>query len=144
MTDTTNGIVQKIIKEGTKDCFLFDSSFASKKGEKSAMEVGAELIGMMKTNTKGLCKETIEKLTRDWPGGSYLMLRSKPMVPGDRTLIAISYKYNLRKVLYFIVTDNAGIRKTGITYLSKYTDQFSNVAIRPVARPLVMSIFFCC
>ena len=53
------------------------------------MELGDELIGMVKTNTKGLCKEKIEKLTKDWPGGSYLVLRRKPMVSGDRPLIAI-------------------------------------------------------
>ena len=56
------------------------------------MELGAELIGMVKTNTKGFCKETIENLTKDWPGGSHLVLRSKPMVPGGRSLIAIGYK----------------------------------------------------
>ena len=64
------------------------------------------------------------------------------MVPGGRLLIAIGYKYNARKVLSFIVTDNAGSKKTGISYLSKYPDQFTNVSIRPVARPVVMSIFF--
>ena len=101
--------------------------------------MGAELIGMVKTNTKGLCKETIENLTKKWPGGSYLVLRSKPMVPGGRPLIAIGYKYNARKVLSFIVTDNAGSKNTGIPYLSKYPDQFTNVSIHPVARPLVMS-----
>ena len=104
------------------------------------MELGAELIGMVKTNTKEFCKEKIEKLTKDWPGGSYLMLRSKPMVPGERPRISIGYKYNARKVLYFIVTYNAGSTKTGITYLYNYTDQFANVAIIPVACPLVMSI----
>ena len=83
------------------------------------MEMGADLIGMVKTNTKRLCKETNEKLTKDWPGGSYLVLRSKPMVPGDRPLVAIVYKYNARKVLSFIVTENAGSTKTGIAYLSK-------------------------
>ena len=62
------------------------------------MEVGAELIGMVKKNTKGFCKETIEKLTKYCPGGSYLVLRSKHMVPGDRPLIAIGYRYNMRKV----------------------------------------------
>ena len=67
------------------------------------------------------------------------MLRIKPMVPGGRPLIAIGYKYNTRKVLSFIVTDNAGSTKTGIPYLSKYPDQFTNVSIRPVARPVVMS-----
>ena len=103
------------------------------------MEVGAELIGMVKTNTKVFCKDAIEKLTKYWPGGSYLVLRSKPMVPGDRPLIDIGYKYNARKFPYFIVTDNAGITKTDIPCSSNYPEQFTNVAIRPVARPLVMS-----
>ena len=103
------------------------------------MEVGAELIVMVKTNTKGLCKETIENLTKDWTGGSYLVLRIKPMVPGDRPLIAIGYKYNAQKVLYFIVTDNAGSTLASLPYLSKYPEQFTNVAIRPVALPLVVN-----
>ena len=60
------------------------------------------------------------------------------MVPGDRPLITISYNYNAQKVLSLIVTDNAGSTKTGITYLSNYPDQFTNVSIRPVAKPLVM------
>ena len=47
------------------------------------------------------------------------MLRSKTIVPGDRPLIAIGYKYNTRKVLSFIVTDNVGATKTGIYYLYK-------------------------
>ena len=55
-----------------------------KKAAEAAMEMGVELIGMVNTNTKGFCKETIEKLTKDWLGGSYLVLRSKPMVPGGR------------------------------------------------------------
>ena len=108
------------------------------------MELGAELIGMVKRNTKGFCKETIEKLTKNWPGGSYLVLRSKPMVPGGWPLIAIGDKYNARKVLFFIVTENVGITKTGIPYLSKYPDQFTNVSIFPVASPIVMSKTFCC
>ena len=70
------------------------------------MELGAEFVGMAKTNTKGFCTEKIEKLTKNWPGGSYLVLRSKPMVPGGRPLIAIGYKYNAQNVLSFIVTDN--------------------------------------
>ena len=102
------------------------------------MKLGAELNAMVKTNTKGFCKDTIEKLTKNWPGGSYIVLRSKPMVSGGRQLIAIGYKYNARKVLSFIVTDNSGSTNTGIPYLSKYPDQFTNVSIRPVARPLVM------
>ena len=142
MTEETKGVGQRSIKGGTKDCFLFDSWFASKKAGEAIMEMGSEFIGMVKTNTKGFCKETIEELTNDWPGGSYLVLRSNPMVPGDRPLISIGYKYNARKFLSFIVTDNSGSTKTGIPYLSKYPDQFTNVAFRPVARPLVVSKTF--
>ena len=72
------------------------------------MEVVAKFIGMVNTNTKGFCKETIEKLTKDWPRVSYLMLMSKPIVPGGRPHIAIGYKYNVWKVISFIVIDNAG------------------------------------
>ena len=142
--EATSGIGQKSIKVGTKEYLLFDSLFACKKAAESAMEIGAELIGMVKTNTKGFCKETIENLTKDWPGGSYLVLRRKPMVPKVRLLIAIGYKYNARKVLSFIAADNAGSTKTGIPYLSKYPDQFTNVSIRPVACPVVMSKQICC
>ena len=67
------------------------------------------------------------------------MLRSKPIVPGDRPLIAIGYKYNARKFLSFIVIYNAGRTKTGIPYLSKYTGKFNNIAIHLVACPLVIS-----
>ena len=41
------------------------------------------------------------------------------MVPGGRPLIVIGYKYNTRKVIYFIVTENAGRTKSGLNYLSK-------------------------
>ena len=140
--EATNGIVQRGIKGATKDCFLFDSWFSSKKNSESAMYVGEDLIGMVKTDTKGLCKESIEKLTKNWPGGSSLVLMSKPMVPGDRPLIAIGYKYNARKVLCFIFTYNAGSTKAGLPYLSKYPDHFYNISICPVARPLVMYNFF--
>ena len=54
------------------------------------MEMGADFIGMVKTNNKGFYKDTIEKLIKDWPGGSYIVLRSKHMVPRDSPLIAIS------------------------------------------------------
>ena len=92
MMEATKGIGQKSIKGGTKDCFLFDSWFASKKAAEAAMEMGAELIGMVKTNTKGFCKETIEKLTKYWTRDYYLVLRSKPMVPKGQA----AYCYRLQ------------------------------------------------
>ena len=63
--EETKGIGQKYKKGGSKDFFLFASWVASKKAAEASMELGAELIGMVKTNTKVFCKETIEKLTKD-------------------------------------------------------------------------------
>ena len=70
------------------------------------------------------------------------MLRSKPVVPRGRPLISIDYKYNMQKVIYFIVTDNKGSLQAGLLYLSKYPDHFSNVATRPVSCPLFMHKLF--
>ena len=60
MMEETKGIGQKSKKGGPEDCFLFDSWFASKKAAEAAMELGADLIGMVKMNTKGFCKEKID------------------------------------------------------------------------------------
>ena len=140
--EATKGVGQKYRKGETKDCFLFDSWLSSEKLAEATMEVGSKFIGVINTNTKVFCKETIDKLTKYWPGDSYLVLRSNHMVPGGRPLIVIGCKYNTRKVLYFIVTDNAGSTQAGLPYLSKYPGQFSNLSIRPVSCPLVVYKFF--
>ena len=57
-------------------------------------------------------------------------------------LINIGYKYDTWKVIYFIVTKKSGSTQAGFTYLSKYTDKFTNVDIFPVACTLVMYKFF--
>ena len=97
---------------------------------------------MVETNKKVVCKETIENLTKDWSGGSYLMLRIKPVVPRGRPLISIGCKYNKQKVIYFIVTENSENTQAGLPYLSNYPDQFTNISIRPISCALVMYKFF--
>ena len=72
------------------------------------------------------------------------MLSIKHMVPRARSLIAIRYNYNARKVLSFIVTYNTGITQAGPTCLSNYPDQFHYVSILPFAYFLVMYNFFGC
>ena len=57
------------------------------------MNVGAYFIDIFKTNTKVLCNNTIEILTKDCPGGSKLVLRRNNMVLRYRPLIDIGYKY---------------------------------------------------
>ena len=73
---------------------------------------------MSKKNNKVFCKDTIDKLTKDWSGVSYLLLSSKPMVPRGRPLIDIGYKYNVKNVIYLIITCNAGSTQDGFPYFS--------------------------
>ena len=142
MTEATKDIGHRDIKGATKDCFILDSGFSSNNLEEDVMDVGADLIGMVKIDTKGFCRYTIEKLTYYFPGGYYLMLRSNKMVPGRRPLVDIGYKYNVHKVHSFIDKDNIGSTQEELYYLYKYPEQFSNVSIHPVAHPLVMYKFF--
>ena len=69
---------------------------------------------MVKTNRKGVYRYNIEKLTKDWKGGSYFVLKRKSTMAGERPLIDIGYKYNYHKVLYFISIEDAGITKADI------------------------------
>ena len=64
---------------------------------------------------------------KDWPGGSYLVVKITPRVLGDIPLMAIGYKYNSRKVLGFIYTEGYGITEPGDPCLSCLPDMFSNV-----------------
>ena len=43
-------------------------------------------------------------MMKEWPGGSYLVIKITPKVPGGRPLMAIGYKCNSRKVLGYIAT----------------------------------------
>ena len=81
------------------------------------MDIGTDMIGMVKTNKKRFCKEIIEKMTNNWLGCSYLVLMRKAMVTGDRPKIAKGYKYNAQKVLYFIGIEVAGSTKSVLPYL---------------------------
>ena len=105
------------------------------------MDVGADIIGMVKTNKKGFCMDTIEKITKYLPIGSYFVLKRMSIVPRYRPLLDIGYKNNSQKVLYFILTDDVWSANSGIPYLSKYHETFTNVSIVPVAHPLVVFNF---
>ena len=72
------------------------------------MDGGADMIGMIKTNTRDFCKDNTENLTKYCKGDSYLMLKIKSTVSGERPLIDIGYKYNVRKILYFVATEDTG------------------------------------
>ena len=64
------------------------------KSVEEATSIGVDLIGMLRTNIKGFFKAKIEGLMKDWPGRYYIVLKSNPMVLGERSPLAIRYRYN--------------------------------------------------
>ena len=99
------------------------------------MYAGVNYCGPAKMTHKGFCLATLENSTKDWPGGSYIVMKSNPRVPGGRPLLDIGYKYISRKVLGFISTDGAGSTEPGDPYLSCFPEIYSNVSVSPVVRP---------
>ena len=81
LMEDTKGLGQRDFKGSKRDFFPFGSWLLSKKAVEAAASVGVDSIGTVKTNAKGFFQAMIEVLTKYWPGGSYIMLRSKPMVP---------------------------------------------------------------
>ena len=55
------------------------------------MAEGVDYCRPVKMSHKGFCLATLENFMKDWPVGSYLVLKSNPTVPGDRPLMAIGY-----------------------------------------------------
>ena len=79
---------------------------------------------------------------KDWPGGSYLVLKSTQRFPGETPLLAIGYKYISRKVLGFISTRGAVSTEPGDPYLSRFPDIYSNISVNPVVRPHLLGKHF--
>ena len=52
MVEATKGLGQRYEKGATEDCFLFDSWFSLKRPAGDTMDVGADIISMVKTNKK--------------------------------------------------------------------------------------------
>ena len=62
---------------------LFFRWFASKSSAEAAKYIGADLIGLVKNSTKGFCEGNIKNHMVYWTGGSYLVFKRNPTVPGD-------------------------------------------------------------
>ena len=80
------------------------------------MATGVDYCGLEKIIHKGFCLATLDNLMNDWPGGSYLVMKSTPRVPGVRPLLTIGYNYNSRNFLGFIANEGDGSTAPGDSY----------------------------
>ena len=76
----------------SNDTYFADRWFSSVKTSKEAMDTRVDYCGRAKTSQKGFGLSSLENLSKYWPGGSYIVMKSTPRVPGGRPLLAIGYK----------------------------------------------------
>ena len=126
----------------SNDTHFADMCFSSVQTADEEMAAGVNYCGPLKTSHKGVFLATLEKLMKDFPGGSYIVMNSTPRFPGGRPLLAIGYKYNSRKVLGFIATEGTSITEPGDPYLSRLPDIYSNVSVCPVVSPHLLGMYF--
>jgi hypothetical protein len=84
-------------------------------------------------------KQFIEETLKEEPGGTSIKLKSE--VEGIK-LVAISYKYNKRHVLHFIMSENTGSTKSGDPYQMKFSDDNGNIYSCDHPHPEVISDYF--
>ena len=72
---------------------------------------GHHYIGVLKTNSYGYPKAFLEMKMKYYPAGSYLVLEKCTKEEID--LLAIGYKYNRKKIMFFISTKSAGHAEEG-------------------------------
>ena len=73
----------------SNDTYFADSWFSSVKTSEEMAAAGVNYCGPVKKSEKGFCLAMLDKLMKDWPGGSYLVLKSTPRFPGESPLLAI-------------------------------------------------------
>ena len=76
---------------------------------------------------------------KDVPGGKWLTM--KTTVDGI-DILAIAYKYNSKKILFFCAPEGAGATIDGEPYITKWPDEQGNVQCRNVLRLVLCSRYF--
>jgi hypothetical protein len=82
----------------------------------------------------------MEEKLKEAPGGCWITMKGKP--PHGTDLLAIGYKYNIKRVLTFFATSVTRSTKAGTPYDMHVCDSYNNVCIRKVDRPAIVSQFF--
>ena len=76
---------------------------------------------------------------KDFPSGSHLLLKAN--VDGC-VLYFLGYKYNSKKVLCFLCSENAGDFQEGEPYVARFHGNDGNMHVREVYRPSIISDYF--
>jgi len=129
--------LNKATKRGEDDTYLGDSWFTS---IEAVENIEGRYIGIVKTAHSYYPKKELEKWMASWPAGSHLVLKTTTRT--GRELLAIGYKYSLKKVICFLSTAEAGHTEAGLPYEAKWKDENNNTLCRDVPRPEICAKYF--
>ncbi len=103
---------------------------------------GFHYVGQVKTAHKHYPKAWLEEKMKDMGAGTWLCL--KATTPGDEVpLIAVSYKYNKKRVLLFIMTEGAGSTRPGAPYNCQFRNK-NGIVVKKVPHPDFITKYFDC
>ena len=97
---------------------------------------GYDFIGVIKQSHKLYPKEFLQEKLGPMPAGSRLIMTSNVL---GQDLVSIGYKYNRKKVLFFVATPGAGDIEDGQPYVQRWADEYNNIMTRDIPRPAVLS-----
>ena len=83
---------------------------------------GSILLWDWKYKSNGILPIYIEKLMREWPVGSHIVMKSPPIFYGGKSLMSIGWKYRSQKSLGFIYMEGSGSTEIVIPYLSCFPE----------------------
>lgn len=100
---------------------------------------GLNFIGVIKQAHSLFPKDYLQDILQPLPAASRLVLTAN--VDGQ-DLVAVGYKYNRRKVLFFVSTAGVADITDGEPYVQRWADEHMNLCTREVPRPALISRYF--
>ena len=83
---------------------------------------------------QGIISSYVEKLTKTYPGGYHIVMKSDPRSTGDRPLVSIRYKYRSQMFIGIISVEGYVSTEPGFPCLYIYPENYYIVYILPVVQ----------
>ena len=96
-------------------------------------------VGALKTASAMFPKPYLQGVLQPLPDWARLVMEA---TVDNVKLVAIGYKYNRRKVLFFVATRGAGLTTPGVPYTQRWADEHGNMCVRDIPRPTIVSDYF--
>lgn len=124
-----------------KRAYIGDSWFGFVKIAADFGKANQHTMMQVKTAHARFPKKFLEDKMKDYAGGTCITLKCHAE-DEDKDLVALSYKYNKKTVLYFVTTRGTGTTEPNTPYEVMLPDKHGNMCTRPVFCPHVTAPFF--